>query len=51
MTPEQAIQTLQGRRTVPVIEASIRAVKELHARCLSHGIAAAIVRPPKCDSG
>jgi hypothetical protein len=34
-----------------VMESSLRAVKELHARCLENGIAAAMVRPPRRDGG
>jgi hypothetical protein len=51
MTPEQAGFVLRDRATVPVLKAGIRDVKELHARCLDHGIAAAMVRPCRRDGG
>ena len=49
MTPAQASTALRGRPTVPVIKASIHAVKELHASCLARDIPAAMARP--CDNG
>ncbi len=49
MTPEHASHILRGRKTVPVMQASIRAVKELHTKCLEQGIAAAMARP--CTKG
>ncbi len=51
MTPEQAVEVLRNRPTVPVIKASIHRVKELHATCLDYGIAAAMVRPCRRDGG
>ncbi|MCO4772133.1 MAG: hypothetical protein KDA24_19020 [Deltaproteobacteria bacterium] len=45
MTPNQAIEALRGRRTVPVTRGSIRSVKELHDQCLSREIPAAMRRP------
>ncbi len=51
MTPDQATHALRGARTVPVLHASISAVKELHAACLEHGVAAAMVRPPAKGGG
>jgi hypothetical protein len=49
MNAEQASQVLLGRQTVPVMQGSIRAVKELHAKCLEAGIPAAMARP--CTKG
>jgi hypothetical protein len=51
MTPSEAQSALEGRRTFPVMEASLGRIKELHAQCLAHGIAAAMVRPPRRDGG
>ncbi len=49
MTPQQAISALRGRPVVPVTRGSIHSVKELHANCLRHDIAAAMRRP--CEPG
>ncbi len=50
MTPDQAAVALRGRPVVPVMYATIHAVKEMHAEALSHGIPAAMRR--RCtDSG
>ncbi len=51
MTPAQAQRALEGKRTFPVAEASLTRVKELHAQCLAHGIAAAMTRPKRRDGG
>ncbi|MCP4870532.1 MAG: hypothetical protein GY898_17655 [Proteobacteria bacterium] len=51
MTTEEAIAALEGRRTRPVMESSLRSVKEAHTRFLEHGIAAAMVRPPRRGGG
>ncbi len=45
MTPDQAAAALLNRPTVPVLEASLGQVKELHRQCLEHEIAAAMARP------
>lgn len=36
---------------MPVLHGSISSVKELHALCLEHGVAAAMVRPPAKGGG
>ena len=51
MTPEQAQRVLANRPTVPVMEASLGGIKEMHALCLAHGIAAAMVRPKRKGGG
>ena len=51
MSPEEATRILADRPTVPVMEASLPRIKELHALCLDHGIAAAMVRPKRRDGG
>ena len=51
MTSQEAQQILAGRPTVPVLEASLNSVKEMHALCLKHGIAAAMVRPKRKGGG
>lgn len=49
MTPAQAAAALQGARAVAVAKASIHQIKELHVRCLDHGVPAAMRRP--CSAG
>ena len=49
MTPAQAVEALRDRPTVAVAKSSILQIKELHVRCLDHGVPAAMRRP--CGPG
>ena len=50
MTPAAATAALLHARTVTVMQASLQQIKELHARCLSGGIPAAMQRPESCGA-
>lgn len=45
MSPEEALEQMRGRPVVTVARASLASVKAMHARCLAHGVAAAMRRP------